>query len=192
MSRDISNIKQWRLWRDVVVKDTFLTDYKPADFDSVVQSKSVYALPGTVLAVRAWGLGSVGWDNTIRFSGWMDPNSSRGSGPGQVLWAGNTQLGTRVFSSADVLYTGGSPQTWRTVDRFATGSASLYANPSVLGGGGIPAHDDSLFLLPTLGYPYILCEINNIGDGGYPTRLTILVREAMRGEVVPGFHTTAI
>lgn len=187
MSVDVSHITRWTPWRDVSSSETPLTDYVPSDLSAAVKAKMLAVTPGSMIAIRAWGLGSDNDQAEIIISAWMDPEKD--AGPGQRLWRGDLILGAHEFSAAKALYTGPVSttltvaRTWREVDTWdktgGTGPFDAIGDVVQITGGG---HCIALF--PTFGYTHLLAEILDIGGGSEATRVALMAREIARGRVI--------
>jgi hypothetical protein len=191
MSQSTSGVQQWQTWRVGTETDgALLTDYKPSDLNATYLSRMISIHPGTVIALRAMGLGGDGHGIQIVISGWMNPHRrQRGqlsSGPGQRLWRGNLLLGATVWGAADVPFFD-RPTDWpsgvyREVNNWNSGSGGGYDYPGVTKIGTGSAH--LMVLLPTLGYTHLLMEFTGPADAvTIATRLGVVWREAVRGVV---------
>lgn len=181
--RTIQGLKQWQTARVVTAEDTLLTDYKPTDLTATVIAKMISVHPATSIALRAWGKGSSNDVTDLIISGWMDPNSEKGPGPGHRLWRGKLQLGSKTFTDVP-LDDGkwGASAAWRESDQFDFVFAGKYdmVGATVLDSTHAPdvvANQETILLLPVLGYSHLLLEIRNLDSANEMTEVGILWRQ---------------
>ena len=182
-------ITQWQTWRLVSTDDTFLTDYKAADVTDAVKKKMIGIYPATAIIIRAFGKDTNADDATVVISAWMDISKPKGGGPGHRLWRGSLICGSKSYSHAP-LGDGkwGSADTWFDVDTFNVAAAGGYDMAgatrldSVFVGG--TADQESVLLLPTLGYTHLLIEVIDLGGAAEMTEIGFIWRPIRIGEVI--------
>lgn len=178
---------QWKVVRHIPIltasastagdtKDTFLADYREANFNGNIAFPTD-GYPGILL--RAFGKDTENDSALIKISGWMHDSGygKHGTGPGQRLFEGELQLGALTNASIPEL---GVAATWYEVDRWSNDGDLLGGIPSGSNSGcrqiGGPADfEQAMLLVPTAGYTQIMVELKT--TGGTPvTELGILGR----------------
>ena len=163
-------IGQWQKWRsDVVADDTFSTNYAPAEYAALTASKVVSVKPWSMVAVRAWGKAAASKTATVRISGWMAYNATRGdshAGPGQVLWTGVCTTGAITFTERPIKDQNFTETAWFEVsDWSAVASGDFNAcNARQIREGG-----QCMLLIPTCGYCELLLEVKDLAGAGEMT-----------------------
>lgn len=179
----LRGIRKWLTWgrdsgrAELTADDTLLTNWRASLFD---RDKAI-SIPddGTAIAVRLFGLTSDGDTATLRFTGWMDPDSKGGGvGPGFVLWQGQVQLGTHVFASSEVLQADGKSvaRLWREADVW---NSAIANGNNAAGAVLIPdtVRQQAMLEIPTHGFRFVTLEVDDIGAGGTTmARLAVLYR----------------
>jgi hypothetical protein len=183
---------QWQTARaGVVAVDTPLTNYKPADLTAAVRAKMFSIHPATAILLRAFGIGSNNDSGSFILSGWMKPDKPRiggvqSCGPGHRLFRGAFILGNKSLGgglpSEDKKWLAG---TYLEVDTFDPALGSGY-NP--VGATRLEQADqESVLLVPTLGYTDILIEVPSLTLVGSVTNIGFLWRPATVGGVIKTF-----
>lgn len=175
----LRGIRKWLTWPrgELTTDDTLLTNWRASLFD---RDKAI-SIPddGTAIALRLFGLTDDGDTGTIRFTGWMDPDSKNGgAGPGFVLWQGQVQLGTHVFGGTEVLQADSKTvdRLWREADVWNSGVTNG-CNAAEAALMQDLVRQQTILELPTHGFRFITLEVDDIGAGGTTIdRLAVLYR----------------
>ena len=184
MSGELQGISSWRTWRRISSEDTLVTDFKPANYAA---AKSIRLDDGTsAIAMRGFGKDADNETAIIVVSGWMSTPSAGGVGPGQQLWRGQALLGSRSSAMIPLADAPGSSPwgasaTWFEVDTWdPTVPNGLNACVGTMFDGG----NQSLLILPTLGYTALMLEIGDLGTGAEMAEIGVLWRPVSRAGVV--------
>jgi len=161
---NLSSITKWQTWRVVQAEDgtAVQVGLGPDDYPSDT-SEVIGVHPWTAIALRAFGTDTDNDDATVRITGWMDPATTAGNGPGQVLFHSEIIIGAISFNEKPLNDNKWHTETaWFEVDDWTTGlvapsPANAYARPATVAGG------QSLLILPTMGYTHLWLEIVNLG-----------------------------
>lgn len=183
---------QWQTARaGITAVDTLLINYKPADVSAAVRGKMFSVHPATAILLRGFGVGSSNDSGSFIVSGWMKMDRPRvggaqSCGPGHRLFRGAFILGAKSLAgdlpSEDKKWPAG---TYLEIDTFDPALGSGY-NP--VGATRIEQADqESVLLIPTLGYTDILIEIPSLTLVGAPTKIGFLWRPATVGGVIKTF-----
>lgn len=180
----IQGLKQWQTARaPITTEDTPLTDYKPSDFTDAVQQKSISVHPATAVILRVLGKDADNDTIVLIVSGWMDPNSEKGPGPGHRLWRGEVKLGSKSWADVplgDGKWVTGTWQEADTYDFFTDAADYDMVGATVLDAVQAPdliINQEACLILPTLGYSHLLLEILNMNAAGEMTEVGILWRQ---------------
>jgi len=180
----IQGLKQWQTARaPITTEDTFLTDYKPADFTAAVQAKSISVHPATAVFLRVFGRDANEDSVELIISGWMDPNSEKGPGPGHRLWRGLVELGSKSWTGVPLGDGKWDSKTWQEADTYDFEASLNYdmcgcsALDSVNASGDPVTNKEAGLIIPTLGYTHLLLEIGDMNDTGEMVECGILWRQ---------------
>lgn len=178
MSDSIYQVNMWHTWRVAAEDDTPDTNFRPADIPDSPQLISV----GDATCVRLRGYGYKASSPStktagLRIVGWMGDKSGDEPGPGQILWNGVLTLGAISINEPPVTDSAWGSLTWNEVNDWDSSTGSNAALAAELAGG-----DQSLLILPTLGYKRLSCEITNLGGATEMDRLGLLWSLASRAQ----------
>lgn len=174
--------QQWQTMRYVTAEDTALTDYKPADVTATVKGKMTSVHPATVIAVRFLGKGDENDTAIVLFSGWMHPDRTHGPGPGHRFYKATVIMGSKSWAGIPLTDGAwGASATWREADTITSSVDHTGAQELVT------ANQESILLLPTLGYSHLLLEVLDIGvEATEVTTLGVMWRPFICGEGTMG------
>ena len=179
---DLQEIRQWRMGRFTDAADSALTDYKASEFSTLLrQGRILNVAHHAAIAMRAWGQGTSGNVNQIVLVGWMSLNTKTGCGPGQKLWKGNLVLGTHELDenpTAHGEWTKGVAGS--SFYEMSDWDSSVAGGYDITGSVELQTAQQSLLLLPTLGYPFLSLEVPTLGS----TNMGILFRGASKGGII--------
>lgn len=184
--RALNPYTHWQtLRKQVTANDTLLANgYKPSELTAAVQAKGRNIHPATAVLIAAYAKGNNNGTFKATFSGWMDPRTGgheQGPGPGIRLYQAVVTLGNRTFAD-QIVANGewGASATWRIADTWEDG-----ADYDLVGVTEFEVADqDSLILLPTLGFTFLLVEVTALTN---VTEVGFLWRPARVGEIVKTF-----
>lgn len=175
----ILGTRTWKTWTRGIVSsdDSLLTKFKPSEF-AVAKAVAVY--PDTAIALRIYGRDTNNDTATIVISGWMDPDTRSGVGAGQVLWKGMVTLGSITFTEKPLNDSRWNKDSaWFEVDTWDSSTGSN-ASSSIVQSGG----NQSILIMPTLGYTRLMLEVADLGGAGEMTELGVLFRPVSKDGVI--------
>jgi len=158
----IQGVRNWQTWRtDITAADTFITEFKPADYDS---TKGISVHPFTAIVVLPLGVGDDGDGLDMRITGFMTAAIKGGSGPGPGMPLVHATLTLGAVGAASWLpvseNTAGPLWTARAWDFFKE-----YSSTGKYEVSGFVEHPTAVlnqraFIMPTMGFTNLMLEVD--------------------------------
>lgn len=154
--------RSWQsLRKPVSSTDSFtMTTYTPNQVTQAIKDLMVDVSPAGAIAIRGFGTDAANEVATVIISGWMDPSSKGGVGPGHRLWTGTFILGSKTATFTPIA---GGDSKWPSaayleVDLLtATDALAFKALDGTI--TGYAANQEGMLILPTFGYTHLLMDI---------------------------------